>query len=456
MKSFAKFIPLTKIEEQGDGTLHVFGLVTAEEPDLEREVCDYEGTKVLYQKRTQEHLQKTSLPGMTPSLMPFREMHDTKVQGAGRSLVCDDEKKTIKMGFHVVSSEAVKLWKAGCFVGFSQGGTYVKQWPDPTFDGCTRYIADPIEVSAVDTPCLPSALVETMKGRTVQFAKSTGVTEEVPLQIIPVSEVDHFSTLLKSENSVRALLGIADQPKAARAKIIAAAEKVGIVPSDDEKKLINKTCATLCLEKGLYEVGWMAQILEELHWLCIQTEFELEMEDDGSKVPSELRDSWLAMIETFKEMAEEEADELAAIGGKGAKGMKITDQAGLTKAAKTIHDHLAKALEMHKAHGEHMDKCMKAMSEKHEAMGDHIEKCMKAAKDAAEGDEPEKTAPAPELAKSVAEDPAFIALQKQLTDLTAKLAATPAPAQNLPASGVPGAITEKSLNIAEDFAKLLQ
>jgi len=29
-----KFVPLTKMEEQGDGSLNVFGVVTAEQPDL--------------------------------------------------------------------------------------------------------------------------------------------------------------------------------------------------------------------------------------------------------------------------------------------------------------------------------------------------------------------------------------------------------------------------------------
>ena len=37
---FEKFVPLTKMEEQTDGTLFVYGTVTAEQPDLENEVCD--------------------------------------------------------------------------------------------------------------------------------------------------------------------------------------------------------------------------------------------------------------------------------------------------------------------------------------------------------------------------------------------------------------------------------
>ena len=33
-----KFYPLVKMVDQPDGTLHVYGLVTAEKPDLDKEV----------------------------------------------------------------------------------------------------------------------------------------------------------------------------------------------------------------------------------------------------------------------------------------------------------------------------------------------------------------------------------------------------------------------------------
>ena len=207
-----KFIPLTKMEEQSDGSLFVFGTVTAEQPDLERQVCDYATTKVYYAKRRDENLAKTSIPGMTPSMMPFREMHQTKVQGAARTMIFDDAAKTIKMGFHVVTAEAVKMWKAGCFVGFSQGGSYVELWPDPEFDGCERYTADPLEVSAVDSPCLPSALVETMKGRTVTLAKAAGATEEVPLQILAIDA----ARMVKAEREIAELRELLKEKKTKR------------------------------------------------------------------------------------------------------------------------------------------------------------------------------------------------------------------------------------------------
>ena len=443
-----KFIPLTKMEEQTDGSLRVFGTVTAEQPDLEKEVCDYAGTKPEYQQVSAEHLSKTSIPGMTPSLMPFREMHGLKVQGAGRSLVFDDAAKTIKMGFDVVDENAIKMWKAGCFIGFSQGGEYLKKWDDPDFPGCVRYIARPFEVSAVDMPCLPAALVESMKGRTVTLAKATGVTVEVPLQTNPVSSP--VIDFLTSEKAVRGALASADRPLDARKAIMAAAAKLGIKLSDRDQKVCARACAKIALEKGLYEVGWLADMLESLHWLCLQTEFEREMEDDGSKVPDNLRAAWMLLIAEFKEMAIEEADELAAAGGKGETSMKITDQAGLTKAAKGIMDHLENLKAAHEKAGE-----------AHAKTGEHIEKCMKACKDAMGGEMEEKAAPVPAVipavvpavtksAAEIATDEKIEALTKAFADLTAKLANTPAAGG--PVSGV-GAT--KTVDAPAELAALL-
>ena len=152
---FQKFAPLTKIEEQSDGTLLVHALITAQQPDLEKEVCDYATTSECYRTRAAENLQKTSIPGMTPSCMPVREMHQLKAIGAGRSVEYNDSAKTIHALTHIVEPTAVLKFRSGVLIGFSQGGDYVKKWADPDFPGCTRYTADPFECSAVDSPCLP-------------------------------------------------------------------------------------------------------------------------------------------------------------------------------------------------------------------------------------------------------------------------------------------------------------
>ena len=464
---FTKFIPLAKMEEQSDGTLSVFGIVTAEQPDLDREVCDYAGTKPYYKAKTAEMFKLTSaVDGMEPSLMPLREMHQLSAIGAGRSIEFDDAAKTIKMGFNVVDPTAVAKFKKGVLIGFSQGGDYVGDLiADPVFDGCKRYVADPAEVSAVDSPCLPVALVETMKGRTVPLMKANGSLEAIAMR----TDVDRLAVLEKKidailkreftdderkrladsgaampdgsfpieneedlKNAIQAY-GRAKDKDAAKKHIIARAKALGLtskLPEDwtteKEKAAITRALAkAVTLRKGLCEVGWLGDMLEQLHWLCLQTEFERDMEDDGSKVPENLREAWMLLLAEFKAMAVEEADELAAAGGEGAnKAMKITTQEQLTKAAKTLVEHIGKLQEVHKAAGEHMKKAHEAVEAKHEAVGEHIEKCMKAAKDAAEGEEPEE-------AEKVAADPAVAKkldeLEKSIAALTDKLSKTPAP-----------------------------
>ena len=448
---FNKFMPLAKMEEQTDGTLNVFGIVTAEQPDLDNEVCDYEGTKPFYQAKVAAMLKLTSsVAGMEPSIMPMREMHQLKAIGAGRTIEFDDATKTIRMGFNVVDPVAIVKFKKGVLIGFSQGGSYVgDKVADPVHKGCYRYVSDPGEVSGVDSPCLPTALVESMKGRTVSLMKASGTTEQIQLQ----TEVAPAFDLLANEKAVRGALSSADRPADARKAILAAAKKCGITLSDADRAVVTKACATMALKKGMYEVGWLASFIEDLHWLCLQTEFERDMEEDGSKVPEGLREAWMSLLAEFKVMAIEEADELAAQGGKGEKGMKITDQAGLTKAAKTIHDHLSKLAEMHKAHGEAMDKAHEAMKAKHDQLGEHIDKCMKAAKDASEGEEPEKAAPTGEVNKAVTDE--LDALKKSIADLTAKLATTPAVQPPNTGAGGPQ-LVEKSATISADFAELVK
>jgi len=372
MADLRKFVPLAKMEEQADGSLHVYGIVTAEAPDLDNEVCDYEGTKPYYKARAEAMLKATSSTGATPSVMPLREMHQLNAIGAGRSMEFDDAQKCIRMGFDVVDPAAVTKFKKGVLIGFSQGGSYVgEKVPDPIHKGCSRYIADPGEVSAVDSPCLPSALVESMKGRTVTLTKATGVTEEIPLALEPKNNA----------------LDIANE--------------------------LDKLSAS-------FEA------------------FKAEFAEKSAQIQSHATIS----------------------AERGAFSMKITTPEELSKAAKSIHDHLAGLKEKHDAMGEHMKKAHESMEAKHEAMGEHIEKCMKAAKDAMDGEEPEKavTPPVqkgetPDFAKMVSE--AVTAATKPLTDKVAdlekKLKETPAP----PAAhtGAVGFIAKADANTL--FAELL-
>ena len=116
-----KFDPLVKMADQPDGTLHVYGLVTAEKPDLDKEVFDYDKSKPYYIAKVEATKKATSIEGMEQSLMPLRSMHSLDAIGKGVSIDFNDDAKTIHMGFEVVDPLAIKKFKKGVFVGFSQG-----------------------------------------------------------------------------------------------------------------------------------------------------------------------------------------------------------------------------------------------------------------------------------------------------------------------------------------------
>ena len=70
----------------------------------------------------------------------------------------------------------------GVYTGFSQGGRYIKRWPDPE-TGLTRYTAEPTEISLVDLPCLPGATFEVVKDGAVEkraFAVRADAPEPEP------------------------------------------------------------------------------------------------------------------------------------------------------------------------------------------------------------------------------------------------------------------------------------
>ncbi len=71
------FVPITKIDA---GKRLVYGVVTAEAPDVSGEVCDYASTKPLYQKWSQ------SFAGATngKSFGNLRAMHGNVAAGAQR------------------------------------------------------------------------------------------------------------------------------------------------------------------------------------------------------------------------------------------------------------------------------------------------------------------------------------------------------------------------------------
>jgi hypothetical protein len=173
---FRKFIPFSKVDA---AKREVWGIVTAEVPDKDNEVCDYDGSKPYYRALIDEMAKATA----GKNFFPLREMHQLSAVGKCIGFEFRDSEKEIYMGFKVVDDNAWKKVDEGVYTGFSQGGNIVGDLtPDPIFKGCNRYVADPSECSVVDNPCLGVAHFAYVKADgAVELRKirSIAKTEEV-------------------------------------------------------------------------------------------------------------------------------------------------------------------------------------------------------------------------------------------------------------------------------------
>lgn len=425
--SFLKYLPIAKVEELADGTLRVYGIVTADLPDSDGEICDYETTKPHYKARADEMVKNTTIPGMEPSLMPLREMHNSIAAGKGTQLDFDDPNKIIRMGFEVVDQGSILKIKKGVLAAFSQGGNYLKRWEDPKDKSLVRYTADPIEVSLVDRGALPQAVIESIKNRQVEFVKADGSIElrkfapEAPapapaatqLSLLGDADVTRIAdaladSLQKKTAAARmfrgqrlpatafALVGQPqdpatwDYPIDSPDAVLYSVRKLGRCPETsqpavkaallgaakthqlDLMAMLAKMVEQLKqLRKGMYQVSEMAQLIEQLSWLQRSSVYERDFEGDDSKQPEDLARLLESAIECFLLMADEEAKELAATAlaeirnTKGAKNMKPEDLQKAKDHAKALHGHLTKAMEAHTA----MGKMHKELGATHDKMG---------------------------------------------------------------------------------------
>ena len=118
------FVPIIKIDA---ARRLVYGVVTAEKPDASGEVCDYASTKPLYQQWSQKFASATD----GRSLGNLRAMHGHVAAGKLVDIAFNDEAKQVEICGKVVDDAEWQKVEEGVYTGFSQGGRYLKRWPDP-------------------------------------------------------------------------------------------------------------------------------------------------------------------------------------------------------------------------------------------------------------------------------------------------------------------------------------
>jgi hypothetical protein len=173
------FIPLCKADA---AQRMIYGYATAELPDKAGEICDYASTKPHYEQWSADCAKASG----GKSFGNLRAMHGKIAAGKISAIAFNDDARRIEIAARIVDNDEWRKIEEGVYTGFSQGGAYVKRWPDPDNPDFTRYTACPTEISLVDLPCLPQASFELVKADGVSerraFADSSAAAATPPEQ----------------------------------------------------------------------------------------------------------------------------------------------------------------------------------------------------------------------------------------------------------------------------------
>lgn len=340
------------------------GVMTSETPDEDREIMDFEQSRPYFEEWSATAFKRSG----GKSYGNLREMHGLSAAGKlTRPLVFDVAAKTIYVHGLIVDPVAMRKANEGVYVGLSIGGRYVDRYPDPDHPGLTRFVADPTELSLVDSPNNPDATMEligpTGTAKLVKLGapavaigtlgvgpglddtdrrllkaagsmvadrilpaltKTAKHTKRVAGKDLPSSAFAYVGDATRPETwkyaihdarHVRnSLARWGQEPVPADAKLAVygrlkdAARRFGVDVSTDVEKLI----------KSLYEVGGVAQALQNLEYIRSCLDREEEYEQDDSPVPGRLRDTMAQLGEVLKDLVIEETDELLALSAEEA------------------------------------------------------------------------------------------------------------------------------------------
>jgi phage head maturation protease len=142
---FKLYGSIEKIEEQDDGTIMVFGIASSEARDGAGEIIRADAMR-------------DALPDYS-KFPALREMHQPMAAGKVTEAEVDAEGVT-HIAAHVVDPVAIVKIRTGVYAGFSIGGKVLKRDPaDKSVITALRLI----EISLVDSPCNPDAILSMWK-----------------------------------------------------------------------------------------------------------------------------------------------------------------------------------------------------------------------------------------------------------------------------------------------------
>ena len=258
MTALKLFLPLTKVDL--DQRL-VTGVATAETPDRSGEICDYASSKPYFEKWSAEALAASG----GKSLGAVRAMHGPIAAGKLTDIGFDDDERRVVVKAKIVDDDEWRKVTEGVYTGFSQGGRYVKRWPDEE-TGLVRYTAEPREISLVDLPCLPDATFEVVKDGVVEKrAFATAERREaaddgvaMPDGAYPIASTEDV------ENAVRDYDRSGRRPEV-KAHIVARARAIGAESAlPDDWTAPEKAAAAASFGRTFDEAGTLAKAASAL------------------------------------------------------------------------------------------------------------------------------------------------------------------------------------------------
>lgn len=173
-------IPLTKIDH---ARRMVIGVAALEQPDLAKEIMDYDSAKGAFESWSKGFEDATN--GLSKGNL--RVMHTKTVAGRLDQIAFNDDAKRIEVCAKVTDENEWQKVLDGNYTGFSVGGGYAKKWKDGDL---TRYTPRVAELSLVDSPCMPGA-------RFAELLKADGLVEQVELHGRLGSPSESFGSLWK-------------------------------------------------------------------------------------------------------------------------------------------------------------------------------------------------------------------------------------------------------------------
>lgn len=165
-KSVKRFVPLTKVEDQPDGTIKVWGYCSSEAEDSDGDV-----------------IKASAMAAAMPEYMKFgnlREMHQNIAAGTVFEWDVLEDGRTF-IGANVVDEGSIKKVKKGVLKGFSIGGDGTECEPDNP-KCITALVLN--EISLVDRPANPDAVISLWKAKKMATPEATPLSNEQAVEAI--------------------------------------------------------------------------------------------------------------------------------------------------------------------------------------------------------------------------------------------------------------------------------